>query len=93
MKSSAVSNAATAKTVLLSAIQQGVPIYNSGDHHGCAVLYMQALESVAAMDATGLSQHSQTQMQQTLGQCRRMTSSTSRAWALRNRMDQLLMEL
>lgn len=93
MKPSVNSQRAAARSVLSNAIHQGVPIYNGGDHHTCANIYMQALESVAAMSDCGLSQHSRDQMQQTLSHCRQMSSSTSRAWALRNRMDQLMIEL
>ncbi|QDT12781.1 fasciclin domain-containing protein [Planctomycetes bacterium K23_9] len=88
-----VDTRAVAKAVIADAIHRGVPVYNAGDHHGCATIYMQALQSVASMQACGWSDHTQNQMQQTLTQCQQMTSATDRAWSLRHRLDQITVGL
>lgn len=82
-----------ARGVLHAAIQQGVPLYNSGHHGQCAEIYMNALQSVALMQGVGLSSARMQDVQHTLDSCRQMHSMTDRAWALRGRMDQLITEL
>lgn len=93
MKPPAPVHSISAKDVLLGAINRGVPAFNSGDHHGCADIYMEALQSVSTMAATGLSDHSMNQINATIQSCQQMHSATDKAWTLRRRMDQLLMEL
>ncbi len=82
-----------AKAMIADAIQRGVPMFNSGDHHGCATVYMQTLQSVAGMSGCGWSDHTRNQMQQTLSQCQQMPNVTDQAWALRHRLDQVAMGL
>ena len=93
MRPSTDSQRSIARSVITDAINRGVPVYNGGDHHGCANIYMEALQSVASMTNCGLSDHSRGQVQQTLTSCQRMHNVTDRAWALRRQMDRVLMEL
>ncbi|MGB7347767.1 MAG: fasciclin domain-containing protein [Pirellulaceae bacterium] len=87
-----VDERAVAKGVITDAIHRGVTVFNAGDHQGCANIYMQALQSVSGMSGCGLSDHTRSQMQQTLTQCRQM-NATDKAWSLRHRLDQVAMEL
>lgn len=82
-----------ARSRINEAIQQGVPMFNGGDHHGCARVYMQALQSVASMNDCGLSDQSLGQINSTIQSCQQMHSATDRAWALRSRMDQIMIQL
>ena len=87
------SNRSSAETMLRTAIQQGVPAYNSGHHGMCAEIYINALQNVASMSDTGLSSNSISQTWQTIDRCRQMHNMSSRAWELRHQMDRLIMEL
>lgn len=84
---------AIARGILTEAIQRGVPIFNAGDHGQCSQIYMDALQSVAAMQGLGLSDSSMQQVTGTLKSCAQMQSVTNRAWALRMQMDRLNAEL
>ncbi len=76
--------------MLTMAISQGVPVYNAGDHHGCAVIYENALNSCMSMPMDSQLHH---HVQSVLASARRQHSATDRAWTLRRGMDQLQMQL
>ncbi len=76
--------------MLTTAISQGVPVYNAGDHHGCAMIYENALDSCMSMPMESQLHH---HVQSVLSSARRQHSSTDRAWTMRRGIDQLLTQL
>jgi uncharacterized surface protein with fasciclin (FAS1) repeats len=89
----AVNQRDVAMATLNDAIQRGVPMFNAGQHGQCARIYMQALQSVAAMPGLAMSANLRNQVNRTLQVCPRMSVMSDRAWELRRRMDQVLLEL
>ena len=93
LKPDAKTEEGSARMVLANAIKEGVPVYNTGDHDGCADIYMKALETVATMKDSGLSGHNHIEIKRTLEEASEMSSGADRAWALRHRIDKLIKKL
>ena len=77
------------ESVLLRAIQRGVPIYNAGNPEECAAIYQTVLEDVLLLASTSLTSEQQRQVTRVIQQSSSMTA-TDRAWAFRAVIDQLL---
>jgi transforming growth factor-beta-induced protein len=89
----AVDQRSVAMSMLTAAIDQAVPVFNSGHHGQCAEIYMRVLQEVSAMPGLTLSTGLRNQINHTLSVCPRMSSSTDRAWALRRQIDELMRTL
>ena len=83
----------SAMTTLTSAINQGVPVFNSGDHGQCCKLYMETMESIAAAGIENADDHTMSNVQQTLTNARNTHDMTERAWVLRRGIDSLYTRL
>ena len=80
---------AEAMGVLTTAIEQGVPAFNSGDHHLCCEIYQSALMTFKDTGITGADSHTMTMISNTLTQAGHSTGDTDRAWALRGGLNNL----
>lgn len=76
------------KTILLQAIEMGVPRYNNGDHAGCADLYELSISGVLMMG--DLTKDLQEETRKDFRSARTLTSDQDRAWAHRRNIDRLL---
>ena len=74
---------------LMEAIQSGAPLYNQGDPEGCYRVYADVSERLVRerSDCPGI----QTALREGLARCARMDNPDSRAWALRDAFDGLLL--
>ena len=77
------------RPTLLKAIEQGVPVFNSGDHAGCAGIYRAALQRLIDTRSLGVESWAHRQSRQALFRAKRQTD-TDAAWTLRGAMDALL---
>jgi len=75
--------------MLTSAIEQGVPAYNSGDHRLCCDIYQSTMTTLMDTGINGADAHTMSMISNTLTQAGHSTSDTNRAWALRGGMDSL----
>ena len=76
------------QSILLQAIEMGVPRYNEGDHAGCADLYELAISSVLMMGNVPDALRANTRKDFRAAMA--MTSDQDRAWAHRRNMDRML---
>ena len=74
-----------AERVLKAAIHRGAPIYNRGDHAGCAQIYASAAEE--AVQVAGDDGETCAMLRAALQQARLSATPTSAAWALRHAFD------
>ena len=83
-------HAASPHDVLRQAINQGVPVFNAGDHDGCAQIYMQTLQGlmISPLDAS-MKHH----IQSVLTSASHTHCPTQRAWTLRRGIDQMQSQL
>jgi len=75
--------------MLTSAIEQGVPAYNSGDHRLCCDIYQSTMTTLMDTGINGADAHTMSMISNTLTQAGHSTSDTNRAWALRGGIDSL----
>lgn len=75
------------REMIQTAIADGAPIYNAGDHGRCAQIYMETVEEILAMPEHGLTQHEAQTMRMALRSAGGSNSMTSRAWTMRRAMD------
>ena len=81
-------NRTAEQSILLQAIEMGVPRYNDGDHAGCADLYELAISSVLMMG--NLPEEIRSETRQDFRGAMGMNSDQDRAWAHRRNIDRLL---
>ncbi len=81
-------NRSPEQSILLQAIEMGVPRYNEGDHAGCADLYELAISSVLLMGNVPDALRANTRKDFRAAMA--MTSDEDRAWAHRRNMDRML---
>jgi hypothetical protein len=84
---------AEAVGMLNSAIQQGVPAFNSGDHVGCCAIYQSTMQTLMDSGIDGADPHMVSLISNTLTQAGQSMGDTNRAWALRGGIDNLKMRL
>ena len=81
-------NRSPEQSILLQAIEMGVPRYNDGDHAGCADLYELAISSVLMMGNVPDALRATTRKDFRAAMA--LTSDEDRAWAHRRNMDRML---
>ena len=81
-------NRSPEQSILLQAIEMGVPRYNDGDHAGCADLYELAISSVLMMG--NIPDELRANTRKDFRSAMTLTSDADRAWAHRRNMDRLL---
>ncbi len=84
---------ANAVGMLTSAIHQGVPVFNSGDHLGCCMVYESTMKSLMDMGIEGATAQTTSIISNALNHASHSANDTDRAWALRNGIDSLKMHL
>ena len=84
-------NRSPEQSILLQAIEMGVPRYNDGDHAGCADLYELAISSVLMMGNVPDALRANTRKD--FRAAMTMTSDEDRAWAHRRNMDRMLEQM
>lgn len=86
-------SAPEAMASLTSAIDRGAPMFNSGNHHGCMVVYRDACQQIVD-DANGnFPAEAAFALQKGLDTAARTHSVTRQAWALREAMDRSMVIL
>lgn len=80
---------ADAMGMLTSAIEEGVPAFNSGDHRLCCDIYRSTMMTFMDTGISGADAHTMSMISDTLTQASHSTSDTDRAWALRGGLDSL----
>ncbi len=78
-----------AMKTLTSAIDQGVPKFNSGDHAACCTLYMEAMESIAVTGIENMDDHTLLAVRHAIDTAKNTHNVTERTWVLRRGMDTL----
>lgn len=78
------------ESLLVNAIERGVPLFNNDNPEGCAAVYATALEAVAAVGDFGLDASSRASLAQRLQEIAGERDVTERAWAYRRIMDAML---
>lgn len=78
-----------AMDVLASAISEGAPIYNEGNHGKCCKLYMDAMESIVDAGVDNTDDRTMEMVSATIRMAERTHDTTERAWVLRRGMDSL----
>uniref|UniRef100_UPI0037048D20 fasciclin domain-containing protein n=1 Tax=Aureliella helgolandensis TaxID=2527968 RepID=UPI0037048D20 len=79
-------SATKASQVIVDAIAQGSSTYNAGHHEACAQLYMTTTTNL--LGDRSLPVHVVSKLQHAMTQAQHTSCSTSRAWTLRNGLDQ-----
>ena len=81
------SPAAKARGLIELAIRRGVPMYNRGDHAGCAAVYEVAAHALVAMSADMVSPEAWSRMEEGIRKLDSEHHAGRRAWALRHMLD------
>jgi hypothetical protein len=71
-----------------SAIERGVPLFNGGDHQGCARVYVEAARELLRWEETGLSRLNRHELQTALDKA--APDASTRAWNIRHAFDRIL---
>ncbi len=79
--------------MLTTAIHQGVPAFNSGDHHGCCNVYESTMKNLMDMGIDGADAQTTSIISNALSHANRTANDTDRAWALRSGIDSLKVHL
>ncbi len=75
--------------MLTSAIHQGVPAFNAGDHRRCCDIYRSTMKTLMDTGITPTDAHTSSLISNTIVQADQAIDDTSRAWALRAGIDNL----
>jgi uncharacterized surface protein with fasciclin (FAS1) repeats len=78
------------ETLLVNAIDRGVPLFNEGSPEGCAAVYATALDAVVAVPGFGVSEKNRMALSPMLDRIALDTDASERAWSYRGLMDALL---
>ncbi len=81
----------TAGPLIELAIQRGVPLFNQGNMAACVAIYEITCESLRSLP--GISDTSRTTLAEALVALREETNDRSKAWILRNALDQVYARL
>ncbi|QEG22185.1 fasciclin domain-containing protein [Mariniblastus fucicola] len=82
-------SAGEALAILESAIDRGVPVYNSGHHAQCCDLYSNALNQVKDAGVDGMQNYVSTVASNAMHNASQTVNDADRAWALRRGIDSL----
>lgn len=77
-----------ATAMILDAIDRGVPLFNSGDHEGCARTYEETARAILALEGLSLSLLDRHELTAALAE--KADGATTRAWNLRKGFDRVL---
>ena len=86
-----ISSSKSLAELIESAIDRGVPIFNQGDHQGCADIYRDCLQEL--ISTKKISGEFLGAMQTLVAASRMVKDNTKRAWMLRNGLDHLYQAL
>ena len=89
--SAEVSSSKSPAKLIESAIDRGVPIFNQGDHQGCADIYRDCLQEL--ISTKKISGEFLVAMQTLVAASHEVKDSTKRAWMLRSGLDHLYQAL
>jgi len=89
--SAKISSSKSPAELIESAIDRGVPIFNQGDHQGCADIYRDCLQELISTNK--VSGEFLGAMQTLVAASRMVKDNTKRAWMLRNGLDHLYQAL
>lgn len=78
----------TGTAMIVEAIDRGVPLFNSGDHEGCARVYEETARRILALGGPELSLLDRHELAAALDET--ADAATARAWSLRNAFDRVL---
>jgi hypothetical protein len=87
------SDGRTAEAILVRAIERGVPLFNAGDHQGCAHVYETAARMVLRLPEEKLSTMNRQYLHEVLGAASQEHDAGRRAWSLRHVFDRVLSNL
>lgn len=82
-----------ALATLTTAINAGVPVFNSGDAKQCADIYAATLRQLAESGIQGADENTMSMVRTSLDNTNAMLGDTDRAWALRGAVDHLFNRL
>ena len=91
MRSAKRSSSKSPLELIESAIDRGVPIFNQGDHQGCADIYRDCLQEL--ISAKKISCEFVGAMQSLVSASNMVKDNTKRAWMLRSGLDHLYQAL
>jgi hypothetical protein len=86
-----VSSSKSPVELIESAIDRGVPIFNQGDHQGCADIYRDCLQEL--ISTKKINGEFLGAMQTLVASSNMVKDNTKRAWMLRNGLDHLYQAL
>jgi len=89
--SAKISSSKSPAELIESAIDRGVPIFNQGDHQGCADIYRDCLQEL--ISTKKISGEFLGAMQTLVAASHKVKDSTKRAWMLRSGLDHLYQAL
>jgi uncharacterized surface protein with fasciclin (FAS1) repeats len=89
-KSEAASTNQTARKMIVDAIAEGAPIFNSGHHSACADIYMSTLQTISQMPIGAEMKH---QAMTAMSRARHQHGASQKAWTLRHCLDQMYSKL
>ncbi|MDG1872977.1 MAG: fasciclin domain-containing protein, partial [Mariniblastus sp.] len=78
-----------AMTTLTSAINRGVPIFNSGHHGQCCDIYSSTMTTLVDAGITGVDDHTMSVARDSIARASRMSNDADRAWELRRGIDSI----
>lgn len=78
-----------ALAMLQTAVDSGVPAFNSGNYAQCCSVYSDALKSIKESGVQGIEDFVTATVQSTMESADRVSNDTDRAWALRTGIDRL----
>ncbi len=84
---------AQAVSMLIGAIDQGVPVFNSGHHSQCCEIYTNALQTLSDSGINGCPAATMTMVRNTLTNARSTSHATQRAWMLRHCIDSVVAQM
>lgn len=82
---------ASLRALISSAIDEGVPLYNSGQASECADRYQQAINEILLLEDSEISENQRKTLNKALTVAGQSSSEEQRAWALRRGLDWMLM--
>jgi NADH dehydrogenase [ubiquinone] 1 alpha subcomplex assembly factor 1 len=79
------------RDLITSAINEGVPLYNSGRAEACANRYEEVIDEMLGLENDRLSEPQRDTLNRALNAANQSPSEEQRAWALRRALDWMLM--
>ena len=91
MENAVTPAARSAESLILLAIERGVPLFNEGSIAGCRAVYEVSCEALLRLPE--VSDDSRRDISNALQQMRESKDETKRAWILRYALDRTLLQL